>query len=174
MQAPMAPGPWFRPSNGSTPSRSRILAPAVRRVWLVAAQIPQLKFGKSRSIVAGAVLVVGDLLLIIASHWGRFDYADGSQRAASSLSSAPLGLQLRREQTEVLPSLLSARCGEVSVTPAMLAADVEQGSRDRSLASQRGRRCSTPQAVTPAPLPRRMEPSSEFADGLMVVMSDLG
>ena len=32
----------------------------------------------------------------------------------------------------------------------------------------------TPQAVTPAPLPRRMERSSEFADGLMVVMSDLG
>jgi hypothetical protein len=33
---------------------------------------------------------------------------------------------------------------------------------------------STPQAVTPAPLPRRMERSSEFADGLMVVMSDFG
>ena len=32
---------------------------------------------------------------------------------------------------------------------------------------------STPQAVTPAPLPRRMERSSRFADGLMVVVFDL-
>jgi hypothetical protein len=41
-------------------------------VWLTAAQIPQLKFGKPRTIVAGVALAIGGLLLIIATHWGRF------------------------------------------------------------------------------------------------------
>jgi hypothetical protein len=41
-------------------------------VWLVAAQIPQLKFGKARTIVAGVALAIGGLLLIIAAHWGHF------------------------------------------------------------------------------------------------------
>lgn len=42
-------------------------------VWLVAAQIPQLKLGTARTIVAGAALAIGGLLLIIATHWGQFD-----------------------------------------------------------------------------------------------------
>jgi hypothetical protein len=33
---------------------------------------------------------------------------------------------------------------------------------------------ATPQAVTSAPLPRRMERSSEFADALMIVISVFG
>jgi hypothetical protein len=41
-------------------------------VWLVAAQIPQFKWGKARTIVAGAALTIGGLLLIIATHWGHF------------------------------------------------------------------------------------------------------
>lgn len=41
-------------------------------VWLVAAQIPRLKLGKARTIVAGVALAVGGLLLIIATHWGHF------------------------------------------------------------------------------------------------------
>jgi len=40
--------------------------------WLVAAQIPQLKLGTARTIVAGAALAIGGLLLIIATHWGHF------------------------------------------------------------------------------------------------------
>jgi hypothetical protein len=41
-------------------------------VWLVAAQLPQFKFGKDRTIVAGTALVLGGVLLIIATHWGHF------------------------------------------------------------------------------------------------------
>jgi hypothetical protein len=41
-------------------------------VWLVASQIPALKFGTARTIVAGVALTVSGLLLIIATHWGHF------------------------------------------------------------------------------------------------------
>jgi nitrate reductase gamma subunit len=41
-------------------------------VWLVAAQIPQLKLSRARTIVAGVALAIGGLLLIIATHWGQF------------------------------------------------------------------------------------------------------
>jgi hypothetical protein len=41
-------------------------------VWLVAAQIPQLKMGNARTIVAGVALAIGGLLLIIATHSGHF------------------------------------------------------------------------------------------------------
>jgi hypothetical protein len=41
-------------------------------VWLVAAEIPQLKLGRSRRIVAGTALAIGGVLLIIATHWGAF------------------------------------------------------------------------------------------------------
>jgi hypothetical protein len=41
-------------------------------VGLVAAQIPQLRFGRFRTIAAGLALAVGGVLLIIAAHWGQF------------------------------------------------------------------------------------------------------
>ena len=41
-------------------------------VWLTAAQIPRLKFGAARTIVAGVALAISGLLLIIATHWGQF------------------------------------------------------------------------------------------------------
>ncbi len=41
-------------------------------VWLTAAQIPRFKFGTARTIVAGVALAISGLLLIIATHWGRF------------------------------------------------------------------------------------------------------
>jgi hypothetical protein len=41
-------------------------------VWLVAAQLPQLKIARTRSIVAGALIAAAGLLLIIATHWGHF------------------------------------------------------------------------------------------------------
>jgi hypothetical protein len=41
-------------------------------IWLAAAQIPQFKFGGARTIVAGVALAIGGLLLLIATHWGRF------------------------------------------------------------------------------------------------------
>ncbi len=42
-------------------------------IWLAAAQIPALKFGTARTIVAGIALAVAGLLLIIATHWGHFN-----------------------------------------------------------------------------------------------------
>jgi hypothetical protein len=41
-------------------------------VWLVAAEIPQFKLRRMRTIVAGAALTVAGVLLIIATHWGQF------------------------------------------------------------------------------------------------------
>jgi hypothetical protein len=41
-------------------------------IWLAAAQIPQLKMGTARTIIAGIALAIGGLLLIIATHWGHF------------------------------------------------------------------------------------------------------
>jgi hypothetical protein len=41
-------------------------------IWLTSAQIPQLKFGPARTIVAGLALALGGVLLIIATHWGHF------------------------------------------------------------------------------------------------------
>jgi hypothetical protein len=41
-------------------------------VWLVAAEIPRLGLHRARMIVAGTALAVAGLLLIIATHWGKF------------------------------------------------------------------------------------------------------
>jgi hypothetical protein len=41
-------------------------------VWLAAAQVPRLRLGTARTIVAGIALAVAGLLLIIATHWGHF------------------------------------------------------------------------------------------------------
>jgi hypothetical protein len=40
-------------------------------VWLVAAEIPQLKAQKARNVVAGVLLAVAGVLLVIATHWGK-------------------------------------------------------------------------------------------------------
>jgi hypothetical protein len=41
-------------------------------IWLASAQIPQMKFGPTRTIVAGLAFALGGVLLIIATHWGHF------------------------------------------------------------------------------------------------------
>jgi hypothetical protein len=41
-------------------------------VWLVAAEIPQLKLARTRRVVAGTALAIAGVLLIIATHWGHF------------------------------------------------------------------------------------------------------
>ncbi len=41
-------------------------------IWLAAAQVPRFRLGTARMIVAGIALALGGLLLIIATHWGRF------------------------------------------------------------------------------------------------------
>ncbi len=41
-------------------------------LWFAAAGIPRLRLGRPRTVVAGLLLAVGGLLLVIATHWGRF------------------------------------------------------------------------------------------------------
>ncbi len=41
-------------------------------VWLAVSHVPQFKLGTARTIVAGAALAIGGLLLLIATHWGHF------------------------------------------------------------------------------------------------------
>jgi hypothetical protein len=41
-------------------------------IWLAAAQMPVFKFAHTRTIVAGVALAIGGVLLVIATHWGKF------------------------------------------------------------------------------------------------------
>ena len=41
-------------------------------VWIVAAEVQPLRFGRLRMIVAGVLLAAAGVLLIIAVHWGHF------------------------------------------------------------------------------------------------------
>jgi hypothetical protein len=41
-------------------------------VWLAAAQIPAFKLATERTIVAGIAPALAGLVLIIATHWGKF------------------------------------------------------------------------------------------------------
>lgn len=41
-------------------------------IWLAAAQIPRLKPGTARTIIAGIALATGGLLLLIATRRGHF------------------------------------------------------------------------------------------------------
>jgi hypothetical protein len=46
---------------------------AIAGVWMVAAEIPQLKLSRARAVIAGLALAIGGVLLIVATHWGHFD-----------------------------------------------------------------------------------------------------
>jgi hypothetical protein len=41
-------------------------------IWLAAVQTGKFRFGGGRTIVAGIALAIGALLLIVATHWGRY------------------------------------------------------------------------------------------------------
>lgn len=41
-------------------------------VWLVAAEIPQLRLSTVRTVVTGVALAAAGVLLLIATHWGHF------------------------------------------------------------------------------------------------------
>jgi hypothetical protein len=41
-------------------------------VWLAAAEMPQLGFARGRAALGGVALAVAGVLLIVATHWGRF------------------------------------------------------------------------------------------------------
>jgi hypothetical protein len=41
-------------------------------VWLAAAQLPQFRFAAGRTVVAGFALAAAGVLLLVATHWGRF------------------------------------------------------------------------------------------------------
>ncbi len=41
-------------------------------LWMAAAQTPQFKFAKGRTIVAGFALAAAGLLLFLATHFGHF------------------------------------------------------------------------------------------------------
>ncbi len=41
-------------------------------IWMGAAQTPKFRFGAGRTIIAGIALAIGAILVIIATHWGRY------------------------------------------------------------------------------------------------------
>ncbi len=45
---------------------------AIAGVWVVLAHLPPLRFAPGRTMLAGALLAAGGVLLIVAAHWGHF------------------------------------------------------------------------------------------------------
>ncbi len=41
-------------------------------IWLAAAEVPRLKLGPARTIVAAIALAIAGLLLLVATRWGHF------------------------------------------------------------------------------------------------------
>jgi hypothetical protein len=62
----------FSHHTGARLAEVGFLLIAFAGVWLAAAEIPQLRFGAARTIVAGTALAAGGVLLIVATHWGHF------------------------------------------------------------------------------------------------------
>jgi hypothetical protein len=62
----------FAPHTGVIIAEVGFLLILFAGIWLAAAQIPALRFGTARTIVAGIALAIAGLLLIIATHWGHF------------------------------------------------------------------------------------------------------
>ena len=60
------------PATGVTVAEVGFLLIVIAGVWLVASQLPSLRFRVARTIVAGAALAAGGILLIVATHWGHF------------------------------------------------------------------------------------------------------
>jgi hypothetical protein len=60
------------PGAGNKLAELGFLLILIAGVWLVASELPALRFARDRKILAGAALAVAGLLLIIATHWGHF------------------------------------------------------------------------------------------------------
>ena len=41
-------------------------------IWIIASESPKLKGSAARMVVAGLALFLAGLLLLIATHWGKF------------------------------------------------------------------------------------------------------
>jgi len=61
----------FARSTGVRLAEVGYLLILIAGVWLVAAQIPRLRFRAARTGVAGVALAVGGALLIVATRWGH-------------------------------------------------------------------------------------------------------
>ena len=59
-------------ATGVTLAEAGFLLVVIAGVWLVASQLPPLRYRVLRTIVAGAALAAGGVLLIVATHWGHF------------------------------------------------------------------------------------------------------
>ena len=59
-------------ATGVTLAEVGFLLIVIAGVWLVASQLAPLRFRVARTIVAGAALAAGGVLLIVATHWGHF------------------------------------------------------------------------------------------------------
>jgi hypothetical protein len=60
------------PATGIKLAEVGFLLIVIAGVWLVAAEVLALRAQRYRTIVSGAALTVGGVLLIIATHWGHF------------------------------------------------------------------------------------------------------
>jgi hypothetical protein len=76
--APIEEDPTMTPLLALTPHAGARLAELafllllIAGLWLVAAEMPQIRLGRARTTVAGLAIALGGLLLIIATHWGHF------------------------------------------------------------------------------------------------------
>jgi hypothetical protein len=110
-------------------------------VWLAAAQIPQLKLGTAKTIIAGIALAIAGLLLIIATHW----VISANRRRASATVAAT------RELRTPCAALPAASSTQGSPRP----------SRDERLGDDRPRDLLCKESTTPAfvlPVPAELTP----------------
>jgi hypothetical protein len=68
----MSPSLAISADGGTRLAEIGFLLILIAGVWIVAAEIPQLKIPRARRIVAGVLLTVAGALLIIATRWGHF------------------------------------------------------------------------------------------------------
>jgi len=60
------------PHTGARLAEVGFLLLVIAGVWMVASQFQALKFGRLRTVVAGAAIAAAGVLLLIATHWGHF------------------------------------------------------------------------------------------------------
>jgi hypothetical protein len=60
------------PATGIKLAEVGFLLIVIAGIWLVSAEVLALRAQRYRTIVSGAALAAGGVLLIVATHWGHF------------------------------------------------------------------------------------------------------
>jgi hypothetical protein len=68
----MTPIAAFSAHTGARLAEVGFLLMALAGIWLAASQMPAFKFARARTLIAGVALAIAGVLLVVATHWGKF------------------------------------------------------------------------------------------------------